>query len=105
VELVDDRVVFTTYAADGTPSEQSMSGRELRCACKCAACIDEFTGALVLQKDKVPADVRPTTIAPQGNYAVAVTWSDGHKSSIYPFTLVAEVAAASEMAQILPLRS
>jgi DUF971 family protein len=98
VEFVEDRVVFTTFAADGTPTKQSMSGRELRCACKCAACIDEFTGALVLQKDKVPADVKPTTIAPQGNYAVAVTWSDGHKSSIYPFTLVAEVAKSSQSA-------
>ena len=33
----------------------------------------------------VPDDVYPTAIQPMGNYAVAITWSDGHASSIYPF--------------------
>ena len=27
----------------------------------------------------------PTNIITKGNYAVAVVWSDGHRSSIYPY--------------------
>jgi DUF971 family protein len=33
----------------------------------------------------VPKDVYPTNMLKKGNYAVAVVWSDGHRSSIYPF--------------------
>lgn len=40
---------------------------------------------MILKPEKVPKDVYPTNIVKKGNYAVAIVWSDGHKSSIYPF--------------------
>ncbi|TNV79514.1 hypothetical protein FGO68_gene10079 [Halteria grandinella] len=58
---------------------------ELRLACRCAGCIDEFDGRKILKTENVPKDVHPTNIHTKGNYAVAMVWSDGHKSSIYPF--------------------
>jgi DUF971 family protein len=58
---------------------------ELRLKCKCAGCIDEIDGRQILKVDKVPKDVHPTNMLKKGNYAVAVVWSDGHRSSIYPF--------------------
>ena len=58
---------------------------ELRIKCRCAACIDEVDGRQILQVNKVPKDVYPTNMQRKGNYAVAVVWSDGHRSSIYPF--------------------
>ena len=58
---------------------------ELRLKCSCAACIDEFSGAALLNKNKVPSSVHPTKIERKGNYAVAVVWSDGHRSSIFPY--------------------
>ena len=57
---------------------------ELRTKCKCAGCIDEVDGRQILQVDKVPKDVFPTNMQRKGNYAIAVVWSDGHRSSIYP---------------------
>ena len=57
---------------------------ELRIKCKCAGCISEVDGRQILQIDKVPEDVFPTHMLRKGNYAVAVVWSDGHRSSIYP---------------------
>ena len=57
----------------------------LRIKCKCAACIDEVDGRQILKVEKVPKDVHPTNMMKKGNYAVAVVWSDGHRSSIYPF--------------------
>ena len=58
---------------------------ELRVKCKCAACIDEVDGRQILKLEKVPKDVYPTNIMAKGNYAVAMVWSDGHRSSIYPY--------------------
>lgn len=35
---------------------------ELRIKCKCAACVDEFTGHQILKRDKVPKDVHPVRV-------------------------------------------
>jgi DUF971 family protein len=58
---------------------------ELRIKCKCAACIDEMDGRQILKLEEVPKDVFPTNIVKKGHYAVAIVWSDGHRSSIYLF--------------------
>jgi DUF971 family protein len=58
---------------------------ELRCKCLCAACVDEVDGRQILKPNQVSKDVFPTNLIKKGNYAVAVVWSDGHKSSIYPY--------------------
>lgn len=57
----------------------------LRLSCKCAGCIDELSGAMILKKDSIDPEVYPVRIEEKGNYAVAVVWSDGHRSSIYPY--------------------
>ena len=57
----------------------------LRRACRCAACIDEWTGAQILRADQVPEDVKPVRIDPVGRYAIHIAWSDGHTSGIYSF--------------------
>lgn len=57
----------------------------LRSLCKCAGCIDEFTGAAILKKESIDPEVHPVRIEEKGNYAVAIVWSDGHRSSIYPY--------------------
>jgi Mrp family chromosome partitioning ATPase len=57
----------------------------LRSACACALCVDERTGQRRVESKSVPANVHPVRIQPMGRYAVAVEWSDGHSSSIYPY--------------------
>lgn len=64
---------------------KKVSPYELRLACRCAGCIDEVDGRKILKTETVPKDVHPTNIHAKGNYAVAIVWSDGHRSSIYPF--------------------
>jgi DUF971 family protein len=59
--------------------------RELRLACACAVCVDEWTGEDRLDPASVPADVRPLEVKPVGRYALQIDWSDGHTSGIYPF--------------------
>ena len=57
----------------------------LRVSCKCAGCIDELSGAMIIKKGEIDPHVYPTKIEEKGNYAVAMVWSDGHRSSIYPY--------------------
>ncbi len=62
-----------------------MSPYTLRLACRCAGCIDELSGAMLIRKNEIDPEVYPTKIEEKGNYAVAIVWSDGHRSSIYPY--------------------
>jgi ATP-binding protein involved in chromosome partitioning len=59
--------------------------RELRLACACASCVDEWSGQARLDPETVPADVHPVQIRPVGRYAIQIDWSDGHDTGIYPF--------------------
>jgi Mrp family chromosome partitioning ATPase/DUF971 family protein len=64
----------------------------LRRACACALCVDERTGEKTLDPATVAESIAPTHIEPMGNYAVAIHWSDGHMSSIYPYDTLAALA-------------
>ena len=59
---------------------------ELRMACPCAGCVEEWSREKLPTLDQVPQDVRPVRIATVGRYAVQPTWSDGHHTGIYSFT-------------------
>lgn len=61
---------------------------ELRTACQCALCVDEFSGKKILDISTIPPDVKPVEITPIGHYAVGISWSDGHQSGIYSFVLI-----------------
>ncbi len=60
---------------------------DLRINCPCALCVSEITGKRTLDPSKIPADITPKEILPLGNYALSITWSDGHASGIYPYTM------------------
>lgn len=64
---------------------KSINSKYLRSKCICAACINEYTGENLINEKLIPANVYPKLIENRGNYAVSVVWSDGHKSSIYPY--------------------
>lgn len=63
---------------------------ELRFACKCAACVSEYTGEQLVKKEDLDPEVYPTEILPVGRYAASVKWSDNHRSSIYPYDYLQE---------------
>lgn len=64
----------------------------LRKACRCAHCIEEFSGKPLLDPATVSDSIYPRSMQPMGNYAVAMTWSDGHASSIYPYETILKLA-------------
>ncbi len=67
--------------------------RELRLACGCASCVDEWTGQPRLDPDSVAEDVHPIQIDPVGRYAIRISWSDGHDTGIYAFDRLRSLSA------------
>jgi ATP-binding protein involved in chromosome partitioning len=75
--------------SDGHKSEYKVF--DLRVACPCASCRDEMTGERLLDPTTVPADVRPVNLVSVGNYAIKITWSDGHDTGIYSYERLREL--------------
>ncbi len=82
IDQAGPRALSITWA-DGATHVYDV--RELRLACGCAHCVDEWSGAERLDPASVPDDVRPLRIESVGRYALQIEWSDGHTSGIYPF--------------------
>lgn len=86
IEPTEDGARLRIVWADGHVSEYEP--RILRLECRCAGCIDEFTGRPLLDPARVPEDIHPLAINTVGRYALRFTWSDGHDTGIYPFDLL-----------------
>jgi Mrp family chromosome partitioning ATPase/DUF971 family protein len=84
----DDAVILNLPSG----ARKTVPARELRLKCACAGCVDEFSGKQLFKPNQIPMDVHPLKIERKGNYAVAIVWSDGHRSSIYPYTRLLALA-------------
>jgi ATP-binding protein involved in chromosome partitioning len=69
--------------ADG--HESIFSARLLRTACPCAECVDELSGARILDPARVPEEIRILSASLVGRYAVSFRFDDGHSLGIYTF--------------------
>ena len=61
---------------------------QLRKACPCASCINEWTGEKILDDKKIADDLTFNNIAIVGRYALNFNFSDGHDTGIYTFQLL-----------------
>jgi DUF971 family protein len=59
--------------------------RNLRLACRCANCVDEWTREKKLREEEVPLDIKPRKIDSVGRYALGFAWSDGHDTGFYTY--------------------
>ena len=71
--------------------ESFFPGHALRCACSCAACVDELTGRRTLREERIPQDVHALSVHAVGNYGISIEWSDGHSTGIYTFERLREL--------------
>lgn len=76
--------------ADGSHSLIPVRG--MRLACPCAACVDEWTGRALLDPETVPSDLTLREIKSVGRYAILPTFSDNHRSGIFHFERLRELA-------------
>jgi DUF971 family protein len=66
------------------------TARQLREICPCAHCVDEATGIRVHDPDSVPEDLTQSDAELVGRYAIALRFSDGHRTGIYTFRMLRE---------------
>lgn len=86
---------LTVQWSDGQSTELSV--RELRRACPCAACKElrqqqAKSRLVVMQASTGPVQVAEAKLV--GNYALNITWSDGHASGIYSFEYLRSLTRA-----------
>lgn len=88
IDLTDDGCLHVVW---GPGQEAKVAFKAVRDACPCAQCVEEWTGRKVLDPATIPADIRPLAIEPVGNYAIKITWSDGHDSGLYDWKTLRRV--------------
>ena len=88
-DVTSDGKVLRLHWEDG--KRTASTARALRLACPCAACVDEWTNAKTLDPASVPESLTIREVAPMGNYALRLLFSDQHQTGIYPWKLLREV--------------
>ncbi|HYJ89787.1 MAG TPA: DUF971 domain-containing protein [Pyrinomonadaceae bacterium] len=69
-------------------SETNYRAIDLRRACPCAACVNEWTGKKMLSDASVAEDIHFTHVSIVGRYALNFHFSDGHETGIYSFVML-----------------
>ena len=64
---------------------------QLRRACPCAQCVNEWTGERTLNPGSVTDEVEIRDLSIVGRYALNFRWSDGHETGIYSFQYLREL--------------
>lgn len=81
----DEESGFIVIKKPNSEDVQRVWPAALRRQCRCALCVDEMTGRVRLNPDDVPETITPKSMSPVGNYALSISWSDGHPS-LYPYS-------------------
>ena len=66
-------------------SESKYTAAQLRRACPCAGCINEWTGEKMLDPAKIADDLTFKKISIVGRYALNFQFSDAHETGIFSF--------------------
>lgn len=72
-------------------TESKYNAVELRKACPCAGCINEWTGEKTLKNASIADDLSFSSIAIVGRYALNFNFSDGHDTGIYSFQFLKQL--------------
>lgn len=76
--------------------ESDYRARQLRLACPCAGCVEEWTGRALLDPSKIPPSLTLLAVELVGRYALNFTFSDGHHTGIFSWALLRGLADAAE---------
>lgn len=81
---------ITINWSDETSSNYNAA--QLRKACPCAGCINEWTGEKILKPEQVSENLIFASIAIVGRYALNFNFSDGHDTGIYSFQYLKQLS-------------
>jgi len=84
-----DSELTITWSDD---AETKYRAAELRRACPCAQCIDEWTGKKMLRDESISDDIHFAHISIVGRYALNFHFSDKHETGIYTFAMLRRLA-------------
>ena len=90
VVLTKDQQSLTVTWSDGKTT--TVGARRLRQFCPCAGCVDEWSGKRTLDVESVPADMKVLEVQPVGNYALAFTFGDAHRTGIFQWEYLHELS-------------
>ena len=94
----DAEADFTTEAEEVRPISPTLveikwrdghlsrySWRYLRQRCRCAQCIEEWTGEALLDASRVPEGLKARDVQPIGLYAIQIVFDDAHDTGLFAF--------------------
>lgn len=73
-------------------AETKYNAAELRRACPCAGCVNEWTGEKILKADNIANDLSFSHISIVGRYALNFHFSDTHDTGIYSFKYLRDLS-------------
>lgn len=84
VEIIkeDDSEISIVWS-DG--KESRYRAANLRRACPCASCVNEWTGEKVLKPDSISDDLTIKDLSLVGRYALNFSFGDNHDTGIFSF--------------------
>jgi DUF971 family protein len=89
----NDQGVMRVLWADGHESRYAYD--DLRQACPCATCREERAHKQLnpfnIVSGQAARAVEPSRLSTVGNYALNIEWNDGHRTGIYPWTLLRDL--------------
>jgi DUF971 family protein len=72
--------------------------RELRGMCPCANCVNELSGERTFFAANAQPDVQPVRMDLVGNYAVRISWNDGHHTGLYTWEYLKQITQMMQQA-------
>ena len=84
-----DREVSITWSDE---AETSLSAAQLRRACPCASCVNEWTGEKMLKDSSVADDLTFSDMNVVGRYALNFRFSDGHDTGIFTYKFLRQLS-------------
>ena len=76
-------------------AETKYNAVQLRRACPCAGCVNEWTGEKQLDDAKIADDLSFRHISIVGRYALNFHFSDGHDTGIFSFAFLRKLSDSS----------
>jgi DUF971 family protein len=93
LERLPDEGLLLVVWPDGRQAKLNLVA--LRAQCMCARCVDELTGERIVDTEGIDPGIAIREMKLVGNYAVKLTWSDGHDTGLYTWEHLRQMCDAA----------